>query len=64
MTTKSDEDGKEPMAEVLKALGSKATVEHLNLIRSAEDGNDAVRDALQGYIDDVFEGDEDELRAL
>ncbi|KRA30028.1 MULTISPECIES: hypothetical protein [unclassified Nocardioides] len=54
-------DGKEPIAEVLKALGSTTTVEHLNLVRAAQDGTDAVRDALQAYIDDVFDGDEDEL---
>ena len=58
------EDGKEPIAEVLKALGSEATVEHLDLVRAAEDGTDAVRDALKTYIDELFEDDEDELRAL
>lgn len=56
-------DGKEPIAEVLKALGPRATVEHLNLVRAAQDGTDAVRDALQAYIDAVFEDDADELRA-
>lgn len=56
-------DGKEPIPEVLKALGSTATVEHLKLVRAAQDGTDAVRDALQTYIDEVFEDDADELGA-
>jgi hypothetical protein len=56
-------NGKEPIGEVLKALGSSATVEHLNLIRAAQGGADEVRNALKDYIDDVFDVGADDLRA-
>lgn len=56
-------NGKEPIGEVLKALGSSATVEHLSLIQAAQGGPEEVRNALKDYIDDVFEEDADELRS-
>jgi hypothetical protein len=56
-------NGKEPISEVLEALGSSATDEHRNLIQAAQGGADEVRRALKEYIDDVFDEHADELRA-
>lgn len=52
--------GKDPIAAVMKALGSNATSpEHLFLIEAAPDGAEAVRASLKDYIDDVFDEDHD-----
>lgn len=52
--------GKDPMAEVRKALGPNAiSPEHIVLVDAASSGAEAVRDSLKNYIDDVFDGDHD-----
>lgn len=53
---------KEPLTEVVKALGTTATEQHLILVGASAEGEEAVMEALKGFIDDVFVGDEDELR--
>lgn len=52
--------GKDPVAEVRKALGSNATSpEHLFLVEAAPGGAETVRKSLKEYIDDVFDEDPD-----
>lgn len=52
---------KEPLAEVIKALGSAASEEYLHFVGVAAAGEHAVRDALRSFIDEAFHGDADEL---
>lgn len=45
--------GSDPVNEVMAALGpSKATPDHIALIRAAADGSDAVREALRRYANE------------
>ena len=58
------QNGSEPIGEVKRVLGHDLTAEHLYLIRAAQGGSTAVRNALREYIDDVFKDDAEELSAL
>lgn len=48
--------GRDPLAEVVTALGSSASTEHHSLIEAARVGPDEVRDSLRRYIDDAATG--------
>jgi len=51
--------GRDPLEEVLAALGGSATAEHLSLVQAARGGEDEVRASLQRFVDSAVQGDED-----
>lgn len=50
--------GRDPLEEVLVALGGSATAEHLSLVQAARGGEDEVRASLQRFVDSAVQGDE------
>lgn len=59
----TEDSGKDPIAEVMQALGSSITEEHLALVQAAQGGADEVRSSLKQYIDQIFEVDPGEASA-
>ena len=51
----TQESGKDPIGEVMHALGASISPEHLALIQAAHGGADEVQDSLKRYIDEVFD---------
>ncbi len=46
--------GRDPIEQVLDALGSRRTSEHLRLVQAATGGTPQVEDVLRQFIDSVF----------